>query len=420
MPIGELAGREGRRARRRRWLEEGVDEAPVHLYASGHRLTHGLQPLLPRWAELRGRAALRRDPEFRRHQAEVERLLFGHAWDLRRAVASQTCWPGVLRAAAWNIERGKRWAPLCGVLREHPELRELDLLLLTECDVGMGRSGNRDIPAELAAHLGMGYVFAPSHLVLAAGDPAEQSHGVANTLALHGVALLSRFPVRRVCGVSLPEYADKLHAVERRLGAKRALLAEVQTPRGALTVVNVHLDPFAPPQHRAAQMRRVLGATERFGGERILLGGDFNTNTYNLGSALGLVVSLGTKMVRYGFAGTIAHYLIPERGLERRVFEALQEHGLTVEGFIEPEVGTVRYDLNDPEVLEKTQRVLPRPVFSWLQRRLEPWQGSVPMRIDWLAGRGLRPRRAFTVDRPRFQGSHVSDHDPVGVELDWG
>src|SRR5690606_9302786 len=144
--------------------------------------------------------------------------------------ASKTARPGRLRAAAWNVERGKRWRPLCGVLQEHPQLRALDVLLLTEVDHGMGRSGNRDVAARLAEQLGMGHVFAPSHLVLSPGDHAEQDHGVPNTLALHGSALLTRLPVRRVLGVGLPEYGDKLDALERRLGSKRALLAELEAP----------------------------------------------------------------------------------------------------------------------------------------------------------------------------------------------
>src|SRR5437773_1052242 len=84
-----------------------------------------------------------------------------------------------------------------------------------------------DVARELASALGMRYVFANSHLVLAPGDSAEQDHGQENALALHGNALLSRFPIRRFEAVTLPEYQDKFHALEKRLGEKRALLADV-------------------------------------------------------------------------------------------------------------------------------------------------------------------------------------------------
>ncbi len=419
MGIGELTGRERARTRRRRWAEEGAREALVRIDVPVRRIDHALGEELQRWCTLPNRSAIERDPGYRRARAEVQALLHGFQWDVRPATAVATARPGRLRAAAWNVERGKRWETLCGVLEEHPGLRDLDVLLLTEVDHGMGRSGNRDVAAQLARQLGMGHVFAPSHLVLSPGDHAEQDHGVPNTLALHGSALLTRFPVRRACGVGLPEYGDKLDAVERRLGSKRALLVELEAPGGTLTVALVHLDPFSSPLHRARQMRRVTEALRDLDGRHVLLGGDFNTNTYDLGSPLRLAVSLGHKMLRFGFAGTIAQYMIPEQRLERPVFDVLAQAGLTIDGFVDRDSHTIRFDLNDPEYLEKAQRVLPRPLFEWLQRRIEPWGGAVPMRMDWLAGRGVRPTEAWTVERPRFQGGHVSDHDPIGVELEW-
>ncbi|MCA9710952.1 MAG: endonuclease/exonuclease/phosphatase family protein, partial [Myxococcales bacterium] len=397
----------------------GQREEPVPVDAPVRTLDHELGAQLERWAGLRSRNALRRDRGYRRHQAEVGALLRGFAWDLRAARATQTARPGRLRAVSWNIERGKRWETLCGVLREHPQLTQADLILLNEVDLGMGRSDNRDVARELGQELGMGHVFATSHLVLAAGDVAELDHGRPNAQALHGVALLSRFPVRRVCGVGLPEYADKLGAVERRLGAKRALLAEVAAPGATLTVAVAHLDPFCPPRHRAWQLRRVIDALPGLDAGPVLLGGDLNTNTYDLGSPLRLGVDLSTKLLRSGFAGTVAHYMIADQHRERSVFEVLSRAGLRVDGFVDRDTGTFRYDLNDPECMDKTRRSVPRPVYRWLMRRLEPWGGTVPLRLDWFAGRDVEPLQAWTVDRPRYLGAHASDHDPIGVELRW-
>jgi endonuclease/exonuclease/phosphatase family metal-dependent hydrolase len=419
MGIGELTGRERARTRRRRWAEETVREAPVRIDAPVRRIDHALGEELARWSTLRSRAAIEADAGYRRERAQVQALLHGFQWDVRPATARATARPGRLRAAAWNVERGKRWEALCGVLEEHPGLRDLDVLMLTEVDHGMGRSGNRDVAAALAQRLGMGHVFAPSHLVLSPGDHAEQDHGVPNTLALHGSALLTRFPVRRACGVGLPEYGDKLDALERRLGSKRALLVELETPEAMLTVALVHLDPFSSPLHRARQMRRVTAALPELDGRHVLLGGDLNTNTYDLGSPLRLALNLSAKLLRWGFAGTVAHYMIPEQRLERPVFDAMAAAGLHIDGFVDRDSHTIRFDLNDPEYLDKAQRVLPRPVFQWLQRRIEPWHGAVPMRMDWLAGRGVQPTSAWTVERPRFRGGHVSDHDPIAVELEW-
>ncbi len=399
---------------RRRWAE--VIEPIVNVTRPERALDHGLSSdLLQRWSKASSRRALARDRSFRQRETIVDRTLAGFAWDLRATAARPSA--DHVDAVLWNIERGKRFGPLRDVLQTHPDLAGADLYLLCEADWGMGRSGNRHIPRLLAEALGLGYVFAPSHLVLSPGDLAEQSHGEPNAESLHGVTLLTRYPVRRVCGVPLPEYVDKFHVTERRLGWKRSLLCEVELPEGLTTVAVVHLDPFAPPRHRARQMRIVLRAVERFGNQRVLLGGDLNTNTYDLGSAPGLAINVVRKLAFLGFDATIEAYMIPDQTFERRTFEALRDAGLQTDGYTNPAKGTVYYDLRDPELVEKSLEYLPRPVFEWLQRRLEPWNGCVPLRIDWFAGRGLTPRAADVIERPTANGKHVADHNPVWLRL---
>jgi endonuclease/exonuclease/phosphatase family metal-dependent hydrolase len=381
-------------------------------------LEHALAPHLPGLAAVRTRRRLRRHRLYRMLRADIDRVLDGFEWDLsdlprRRALPDDA----PLRAAAWNVERGKRFDALLGVLSTEPLLRDADLLLLTEVDIGMGRSGNRNVPREVARALGMGYVFANYHLVLAPGDSAERDHGEGNTLGLHGAALLTRLPVKRFWGVPLPEFTDKFHALEKRLGSKRALLVEVELADGPLLVVLLHLDPFAPPHHRAAQVRIVVDAIARTGIERVLLGGDLNTNTYHLGSKAGLAIDVLHKLVRFGFAGTVRQYMTPEQVFERRVFAALAQAGLRTEGFTDPSAGTIHYDLNDPELRDKSLAYLPPRVFAWLERRLQPWGGCVPMRIDHFAGRGLDAVRALTLPPTRHEGVRVSDHAPIVVEF---
>jgi endonuclease/exonuclease/phosphatase family metal-dependent hydrolase len=399
---------------RRRWAE--IVEPIVTVDAPRRVVSHGIpSALLERWSQARSRRALLRDPSFREHRDAVGATLSGFDWDLTpTGAASQT---DSVSAVLWNIERGKRFEALTEVLRSDTTLGSADLYLLCEADWGMGRSGNRHVPKALAKALGLGYVFAPCHLVLSRGDLAEQEHGQDNTDALHGVTLLTRYPVRRVCGVPLPEYTDKFGVTERRLGWKRALVCEVELPEGLATVAVVHLDPFAPPRHRARQMRIVLRAVERFGNERVLLGGDLNTNTYDLGSAPGLAVNVLRKLAVLGFDRTVEAYMIPDQTFERATFTALQRAGLRTEGYTNPDKGTIYYDLRDPELVAKSLEYIPKPVFAWLQRRLERWDGCVPMRLDWFAGRGLTPRAADVVERPQAGGEHVADHNPIWVEL---
>jgi hypothetical protein len=290
-------------------------------------------------------------------------------------------------------------------------------MLLSEVDWGMGRSGNRHVARELAARLGLGYVFVPAHIVLSPGDVAERDIVEPNKESLHGITLLSRFPITRVLGVPLPEYIDKFKVLEKRLGWKRALVAEVALPSGPLTVAVVHLDPFSPPRHRARQIRMVLAAIERFGNNRVLLGGDFNTTTYDLGSAPGLAVNLLYKLARFGFEGTLRQYMQPDKILEKRLFKSIRAAGFEVDGFIDPNCGTIYFDLGDPEVVAKAREYVPDPVFRWLQRRLQPWGGKVPLRFDWFAGRGIEPKHAWVIEEPEHEGVRVSDHNPLIVDV---
>lgn len=402
---------------RRRWAE--VVEPIVEVTEARNALSHGLEPeLLAQWSQARTRRALGRNRSFRANRKTVAAALSGFDWDLQRTAAHRD--DASIRALLWNIERGKRFEPLTGILRDDPQLGRAGLYMFCEVDWGMGRSGNRHVARAIAEQLGLGYVFAPSHLVIAPGDVGELEHDEPNTTSLHGVALLSRYPVRRVCGVPLPEYIDKFKVVEKRLGWKRALVAEVELPVGPTTVAAVHLDPFAPPRHRARQMRMVLRAIERFGNRRVLLGGDLNTNTYDFGSAPGLAISLARKLFVLGFDRTIENYMTPERIYEKRMFKALRKAGLRTEGFTDTTKGTIYYDLNDPEVVAKSLEYITPKLLAWLQKRLERWNGCVPLRLDWFAGRGLEPIRSEVFERPNHNGARVADHNPMLVELGVG
>ena len=116
----------------------------------------------------------------------------------------------------------------------------------------------------------------------------------------------------------------------------------------------------------------------------------------------------------------MSQYLAPQRVFEREVFAAFGRAGIEFEGFTDPTCGTLNYDLNDPEVVGKSLDEVPKPVLHWLTRRLEPWNGCVPMRFDWFGGRNIRAVHCETVRKPRHEGLHVSDHDPVVVDFSYG
>lgn len=333
------------------------------------------------------------------------------AVEVHEAAGARPLGPGV-RVAAWNIQRGRRFDALVRALREEPALAAADVLLLAEVDCGMARSANRHVARELAAALGMSYAFAVSYLVLE-DDWGESVDGVANELALAGTALLSRAPIEAAQSVDVPELRDKFSSSEKRLGKKRALVCRLAGAR-PLTIAACHLDSNASPGGRARQLESIVAAGERLAGAgALVVGGDLNTTTYDLSGALPLARNLVHKLLVTGFAETIADYMTPERRYERPLFEVLRAHGLAIDGFNDRQSGTLHFDVNDEYALQKTRRLVGGALTRLLVRKLRPWNGRVPARLDWFAGRGVTPLSAATID-PR---PVASDHAAIVVDL---
>ena len=369
---------------------------------------------------IRTRKALERSALWAEIGGEVRRVLDGVERGDRAPVPSPAAVPAprgrVLRAVAWNIQRGARLDDLRRVVVA-PPFAGADLLLLSEVDVGLGRSGNRNVARELAEDLGMNYAFGVSYLALK-DDFGDNAAGLENTLALSGAAVISRYPIGRVENVDLPAIRDKFHSSEKRLGKKRALLAEIALPDGPLVVAACHLDTNASPAQRARQLGGVLDSVDRSGVARALVGGDFNTSTYDLSSTLALARDLLHKLLVTGFRATVDQYMTPEKRYERPVFDLLRARAFVVDGFNDRGTGTYFYDLTDPYVLARSQKLVGRLLTGLLVRLLRPWKGRVPARLDWFAGRNVTPVAA-TVERPHAaaDGRPVSDHSAVFVDV---
>ena len=341
---------------------------------------------------------------------------------------------GFVRVATWNIERGIELDGIKAYLANHEELRRADILMLNEVDLGMARSGNRDVAGEIARTLGFNMVFGNSYLCLDQGDTRDGIHArEANRESLHGNAILSRHPITRAEDISITVSKDKYHSGDRRLGHKKALWTEIETPLGPLPVVSVHLDVICSVAARRAQLLDILDLVRRRGlRDRVLLGGDFNTTTYDVQHLPRLVWNLWLKLCRGGFPHGIYHYMHPWELYEKPVFDALDEQEFEVRPFNAMDQETSRYEVGDFESESKVSDHLPQFAVNLLRWKLSPWQGVAPLKLDWFAGRGLNPvwpyeqqgapagslsPRAF--HRPQWQGRRLSDHDPVMVDLRW-
>jgi endonuclease/exonuclease/phosphatase family metal-dependent hydrolase len=389
-------------------------------FASVEPVEHEIHPHYAALRAIRTRKALERSALWAEIGGEVRRVLEGVERGDCALAAPPAVVPAargrVLRAVAWNIQRGARLDDLRRAVVA-PPFAGADLLLLSEVDVGLGRSGNRNVARELAEALGMNYAFGVSYLALT-DDLGENPNGLENTLGLSGAAVISRYPIGRVENVDLPAIRDKFHSSEKRLGKKRALLAEIVLPDGPLVAAACHLDSNASPAQRARQLAGVLDSVDRSGVARALVGGDFNTSTYDVSSTLALARDLLHKLLITGFRATVDQYMTPEKHYERPVFELLRARDFAVEGFNDRATGSYFYDLNDPYVFARSRRLVGGMLTRLLVRLLRPWNGCVPARLDWFAGRNVTPVAA-AVERPRAasDGRPVSDHSAVIVDV---
>ena len=183
---------------------------------------------------------------------------------------------------SWNIERGMRFA---GVLETLKKLNA-DVLLLQEVDLDCERSGRRDVAADLAAALGMNWVFA--------GEFQEIGEGTKGRAALHGQAILSRYPIADVGVLVFADQADfrwRLNPVQPRRGGRMALRART----GGMLVYSAHLESGGNDTRRRRQLDEMVRDQQRLArpDERVVLAGDFNNPPAPRSSMFGAIRSGG-------------------------------------------------------------------------------------------------------------------------------
>ncbi len=385
-------------------------------------IEHGLAPY---YAELRGvrnRRALERSEVWGRIGGEVARVLSA----VERGDAAPS-WEGRdrLRVVAWNVQRGARFGALIRAFREGGGIGDADLLLLSEVDCGLGRSGNRHVARELAEELGTSYAFAPSYLTLRE-DWGENPGQLPNTTALAGTAILSRAQIRWAENVEVPVLRDKFSSSERRLGGKRALVVELGVSGRPLLAAACHLDSNASPRQRAFQLAAVLECVDRRAvaiapgaapAVPVIVGGDFNSSTHDLSSPLAALADAALKVFRRGLRRTVDGYMDPRGCGEHPVFDLLAARGFSLDGFNDRSQATYHYDFTDSYALEKLRRVGGRGLVALVRRLLRPWNGRLPARLDWMAGRGVSPLSAAVMPVPVTVAEAASDHAAIVCEV---
>ncbi|NOT34089.1 MAG: hypothetical protein HOP12_07960 [Candidatus Eisenbacteria bacterium] len=318
-----------------------------------------------------------------------------------------------VNAVHWNIEHGNWFDLLTHSLREHPSLRDADLLMMNEVDLGMARAGNRDVTAELCGALGRHGVWGPMFLETTLGrdDDLAAAAGRTNEESLFGLSILSRWPIGNARVVELPSPEALQFDLERMVGRHVALIAEILRPGAPFVAVTAHLEVHRTRAHRAAQVQAIVEALR---GERrpIVMSGDFNTHTFDRGewhsallAGLALLATPGPWLER--------RLLWPDRGpMAEPLFEILRTAGFAWEPWVDfhPTL-QLRIDRVDESRAFWLLDALAHPVVAWAGRRGK-------LRLDWFAGRGWPDAAAAPSTRGRTLAGldgpgKASDHAPI-------
>lgn len=283
---------------------------------------------------------------------------------------------GTVRVAAWNAERCKYIGPSRALIAAS----RADVVLLSEMDVGMARSGNRHTMRELAAADGAGFAFGVEFVELGLGDSREKLWHAreTNLHSLHGNGMLTRHALAHASIIRLDDggvwFTADMAGDQRRLGGRNAVAARLMGGRRPLWLVSVHLESHSSADDRAAQIRRLLdGLDEITHGEPALIGGDLNTGMMPAGRSLN-----SEEMA--------------EIGRLEPLFDVLQGRGFTWTA------------CNTGEVTQRTRPDgTPKPPFN---------------RIDWFAVRGVAASNPQTLAAVDAQGNAISDHEMIVVDIE--
>jgi endonuclease/exonuclease/phosphatase family metal-dependent hydrolase len=397
-------------------LTEAVEHQPASLTPEDiYRLIkEQIWPHFPDFARCRSTAQLQASPVYRKVETAVRTVL--ETPEVGDFTAKPAPARDRYRFLAWNLERGIELDGQLEAFRTHDYLKTCDVLLLTETDVGMARSGNRLVAQALARELGFQYAFVPCYLNLTKGSGTEYHTEGENKIGLHGNAVLSRYPIRRVRPIHLENGIDKMAGREKRLGRQTALAADIDFPNYAVTAVSVHLDANSSQRHRHNQMRDVLDGLDT--DRPVIVGGDWNTSTYNSSRVFHAIMGFWLR-VFMGVDNVIRnHYLHPYNRFEKDLFNLLESRGFDYKTCNRLGERTISYDADDPKTRQNLGEWVPGWCFAFMRWALRNHGGKCPLKIDWFATRKMRCEAPVVIhDLREGRRTPLSDHDAIGVDL---
>ncbi len=280
------------------------------------------------------------------------------------------------RLASWNLERCKDIASAATIIRD----QRIDICCLSEMDWGLARSGNVNTSFALAETLDQNCLFAIEYIELGHGNQTEITafQNLKNTRGLHGNAILSPAGFLEFSVVRLTHNNEwnGLDWHSERIGSRIAVVALFQLVNTQVVVVNTHLECLCRPDFRSSQMTEILNfINQRYRKFPVVIAGDMNTSALPSGSE---------------YPSSSPDWLRTPYQYEP-MFKVLLEEG---------------YDWLASNNSQHTRRMLangwPQPPFK---------------KLDWIFTRGLKATAPNCIAAVRTDGSPVSDHEMIVVDL---
>jgi|SRR5580704_2163290 hypothetical protein len=275
----------------------------------------------------------------------------------------------LLKVVAFNAKGGCHLEGIRQCLTR-PPLAHANVILVCDADWCLPRSRFRKVAAELAASLEMSFAYVPKRQAI---EPGSYS----------GNAILSSQPLVDVVAVPLSK-PQLISPEPDRVGEPYGMMATTVYNGSRITFGVTHLTARWNPAGRERQMADFIAALPADG--PVLIGGDFNTTTIDLGGRNALLRALSEIVLNPG------RFRSPE--LYEPLLQQLKKEGFEVRGFNVRRKPTFTFARVIPSFL--------RPKLDWLAaRQLSPVPGSalvVPARLSVFSRR-------------------VSDHDFVMCEV---
>ncbi|OCP23406.1 MULTISPECIES: endonuclease [unclassified Ensifer] len=183
--------------------------------------------------------------------------------------------------AAWNLERCL-FAPESAT---HLAATAAPVVLLSEMDNGMARTGQRHPTAEVAATLRMQYAYGVEFIELGLGSDTELEFckDDVNEKGFHGNAVMAKVALSQPFMIRL--WGERLWFMDGgdqpRVGERFAIGALIETEAGPFVAVSTHLESATTAPYRERQVKELIDALdEAFPAMPVLIGGDLNTGNH--------------------------------------------------------------------------------------------------------------------------------------------